>query len=211
MIGNGKLGGAVHGGVQTEQVWLNEDSIWRVNFLNRVNSQAKGGMKQLQGNISSNKLQAAASYASQIFPGNPNGCAAYDQLGSMVITMTQGNSTSSYERYLDISDATSGIYYVVNGVSYFCKYIASYPANLLAIRIASSSAGAVSFGVTMSPGYTSASASGGNSIYMSQSGSTAAGGSMGYGAGTKVITSGGSLSASGSKVTVSGATEACLD
>lgn len=40
-VGNGRIGGMVHGGIERELIQLNEDSIWSGKHLNRNNPDAK--------------------------------------------------------------------------------------------------------------------------------------------------------------------------
>lgn len=206
-IGNGRLAGAINGGVQTEQVWLNEDSYWDGTYQDRINPNALSNMANLQSLIVNGKLSEAGTLASEDYVGVPTSCRNYDQLGSMTITMSHGSSTSAYERYLDIGTGVSGVYYVVNGVYYFREHIASNPAGIIAIRITASQANAVSLSVTMSRDGVQASASGGNSITLNVA---ASGSSMGFAVGVRLVSSGGTVSASGDSVSVSGSNEAYI-
>jgi alpha-L-fucosidase 2 len=206
-IGNGHLGGGIQGGVQTETVYLNEDSYWDGNYQNRINSKALSNMASLQNLIQNGKLNAAGTLASSDYVGTPTSCRNFDQIGSMTITMSHSNSGSSYERFLDIGTGVSGVYYVVNGVQYYREYIASNPAGVIAIRIAASQANSVSFSVSMARNGAKATASGGNSIFLSVG---ASGSSMGFASGVRLVSSGGTVSASGNTVSVSGANEAYI-
>lgn len=163
-------------------------------------------MKKLQQLIASDKIKDAAALASQIYPGSPNGCRNYDQTGSMTLTMTHGSGVSAYERYLDLSDSTSGVYYQISGVTYFREYIASYPDDMVAIRIVASQAGAVSFTVGMARGGAQTSASG-NTLTMTLN---ASGSNMGFTIGARVTAQGGTVTGSGSTVKVTNANEACI-
>lgn len=69
---------------------------------------------------------------------------SYDTLATWEITMNHSAEATSYERYLDTDDATAGVYYEINGTAYSREYIASNPANVIAVRIASNTPGAVS-------------------------------------------------------------------
>jgi alpha-L-fucosidase 2 len=193
--------------VKTEQVWLNEDSYWDGTYQSRVNSRALPNMASLQSLIVNGKLNEAGTLASSDYVGTPNSCRNYDQLGSLTITMSHGSSSSAYERYLDVGTGVSGVYYVVNGVSYYREYIASNPAGVIAIRITASQPNSVSFSVAMSRNGVRASASGGNSILLNVG---ASGSAMGFAEGVRLVSSGGSVSASGNSASVSGANEAYI-
>jgi alpha-L-fucosidase 2 len=211
LIGNGRLGGSILGGAQTETIWLNEDSFWNGHLQSRINANALKSMPGIRSDIVSGNYGAAQSSASANYDGTPSSARNYNTLGTMSIVMSHGSSVSNYERYLDTADATSGVYYTAGGVTYFREYISSAPAGIMAIRVAASQAGAVSFSVNMARGNTQSSAATSDTITISDN----SGGNspMTFTAGVRVVTTGSSkatVSTSGNKVTVSGADEAWI-
>jgi alpha-L-fucosidase 2 len=211
LIGNGRLGGSVLGGAQNETVWLNEDSFWNGHLQSRINRNALGAMPGIRQDIVSGNYGAAQSSASSNYDGTPSSARNYNTLGTMSIVMSHGSNVGNYERYLDTADATSGVYYTVNGVSYLREYIVSAPANIMAIRIRASQAGAVSFKVTMNRGSTISTAAASDTITISDN--SGGSGPMYFTGGARIVPAGSSkatVTASGNSVSVTGADEAWI-
>ena len=55
------------------------------------------------------------------------------------------SAVTNYSRYLDLSDAISGVQYKYNGVTYTREYFVSYPDRAIVIRLDADTSGALSF------------------------------------------------------------------
>ena len=73
LIGNGRLGGAIQGGAQSESISVNEDSLWSGGYIERVNSDAASYMPQMQSLIRAQgeAILDAARLASYAYVGTP--------------------------------------------------------------------------------------------------------------------------------------------
>jgi alpha-L-fucosidase 2 len=148
LIGNGRVGAVIGGGIDSDLIYVNEDSFWSGGPLHRVNPDAASHMPIIQQNIRNGgmDIEDAATLASYAYVGTPVSTQHYDTLGWLGLTMDNGfGNATGYERWLDLGDGTSGVYYSVDDVTYEREFLASEPAGLIAFRIRSSKAGAVSF------------------------------------------------------------------
>lgn len=148
VIGNGRVGAVIGGGVPSDTIHVNEDSFWSGGPLHRVNPDAAAQMPNIQEDIrqGGKGIGDAATLASYAYAGTPVSTQHYDPLGDLSLSMDNGfGNMTNYERWLDLSTGTSGVYYTVDDVTYEREFLASEPAGLIAMRITASKAGAVSF------------------------------------------------------------------
>jgi len=206
LIGNGRLGASIPGGAQNDSIWLNEDSFWNGMLQSRINPNALKTMPTIRSDIINGNLAAAQTLATADYDGVPNSARNYNSIGQMDLVMAHAPAVGDYERWLDISDATSGVYYTVEGVAYSREYITSNPANITAIRIVASQAGAVSFSISLRRGSTVSTTSGNDTIIMT--GDSGGNDPMKYAVGARVVASGGTVSISGNQVKCTDADEA---
>lgn len=153
LIGNGRLGAVVPGNAPVDVIHFNEDSLWSGGALHRVNPSAASQMPIIQSYIQRGAkedpslIEDAATLVSYAYAGTPVSTQHYDPLVDFTLSMNHNSDISDYERWLDIGDSTTGVYYVVDGISYEREMLASEPAGLIAMRIAANQSGAVSFSI----------------------------------------------------------------
>ncbi|KAK3629548.1 hypothetical protein LTR56_017977 [Elasticomyces elasticus] len=153
LIGNGRIGAVIGGTVNSDSIHLNEDSLWSGGPLNRVNPDAAAQMPNIQQMIRDGDVADATTLASYAYQGTPVSTQHYDPLGDLSLTMLDGvGNATNYERWLDISDGTAGVYYSVDNVTYQREFFASEPAGVVAMRIISNTKGKVSFNLHLDRG-----------------------------------------------------------
>ncbi|KAI1813062.1 Six-hairpin glycosidase-like protein [Poronia punctata] len=214
MIGNGRVGAAVFGSAQSENLNVNEDSFWSGGPLSRVNQDALEYMPQMQSLVADGDPVEAANLGQYAYVANPVSTRHFDTMGVLQIRMNHSNTVSDYERWLDLTDGTSGIYYTASGVTYTREYIASSPADVIAIRVAASKPGAVSFNIHLNKGdslnrFEDYSERVGSDTTVMGGGSASAQ-SIGFSSGARVVSNGGTVKAIGDHVFCDGADEAWI-
>ena len=181
-IGNGQLGATFMGGVATEYLQFNEKTLWT----------GASDDYNVKGNEDSGA--AVTDYG------------AYQNFG--VLTMTNNGTTSSpsnYVRELNLMNATGKVEYTCSSVAYTREFIASYPDQVVAVRLSAGTAGKLSYTFSLAKG---AGLSSGTVSYanggISLSGSLE---SVSYASHFKIVNIGGSLTTTTSNIKVSGADE----
>lgn len=215
LIGNGRIGCAVSGTVASENIPINEDSLWSGAKMDRVNPDAKAYMPELQELIRQGDVVEANRLASLAYLGMPESMRHFDFMGDLQIAMAHGeDGVENYERWLDIGEASAGVYYEIDGVAYQRESIASNPDDVIAVRITASEQGAVSFRVHLRRGTSLnrfqdyGEKVGSDTIVMGG----ASGGVDGivFVAGAKVVASGGAVKTIGDRVVVENANAATI-
>ncbi|MEV4115727.1 glycoside hydrolase family 95 protein [Nonomuraea sp. NPDC049695] len=160
-IGCGRLGAMVFGGVATERLQLNEDSIWAGGPHTYDNPEALAALPQIRQWVWEDKWQAAQNLADQKFLGKPSEQAAYQVLGDLALTYPGSAEFTEYRRELDLTRAVSTVTFVRDGVRHTREAFASNPDQVIVVRHTADKPGSVSFQATFSSPQTSSSSSAG--------------------------------------------------
>lgn len=133
-----------------------------------------------------------------------NKYGSYQNFGSLKVA-TGHSSQSNYIRTLDLTTATGTVSYTTDGVEYTRQYIASNPAQVIAVRYAASQGGKLNLTVSLTPGVSGTMTYSNGEGYFSGKLDV-----VSYNSRFKVVNTGGSLSSKSNGITVSGADEVVI-
>jgi len=142
-LGNGRIGAMVYGGVQSEHILLNEETLWAggpvdpnmnpeaVDYLPKVRealfnhdySLADKTIRKMQGKFSQSFLP----------------------LGDLYIDFQHGGGAEEYYRDLDIRNAIATTRYRIGSATYSREVFVSHPDQLLIIKLTASEPEALGF------------------------------------------------------------------
>ena len=144
-IGNSHLGAMVYGGVQTEEIQLNEETFWSGSPYNNNSKESKDQLQTVRDSIFAGKEEGAHKLIDQYFIKGPHGMR-YLPVGSMKLNfLRQGGATSVYRRTLDLTSGTVQTVYRIDDVAYERTCFASQADNAIILHMKASQAGALSF------------------------------------------------------------------
>ncbi|KAJ5687728.1 hypothetical protein N7536_010347 [Penicillium majusculum] len=139
-VGNGRLGAMVYGRTDTEMLQLNEDSVWYGGPQDRNPQDALEYLPRLREAIRAENHVEAEKIAKLAFFANPISQRNYEPLGNLFLDLGHDPSqVTSYRRSLDLASATAHVSYEYQSVRFEREVLASYPDDVLAIRLRSSS------------------------------------------------------------------------
>ncbi|OQE40799.1 hypothetical protein PENCOP_c005G04640 [Penicillium coprophilum] len=139
-VGNGRLGAMVYGRTDTEMLQLNEDSVWYGGPQDRNPQDALEYLPRLREAIRAENHAEAEKIAKLAFFANPISQRNYEPLGNLFLDLGHDPSqVKAYRRSLDIASATAHVSYEYQDVHFEREVLASYPDDVLAIRLRSSS------------------------------------------------------------------------
>ncbi|MDQ0253211.1 alpha-L-fucosidase 2 [Evansella vedderi] len=154
-IGNGRLGGMVFGQVDKERLQLNEESVWYGGPRNRNNPDARSNLSKVRKLLSKGKIKEAEELASLAFTGIPESQRHYEPLGDLIIYFDhKGKEYSKYKRELDLKKGLVQVRYTCDDVVYNREIFASYPNQVIAIRLTASKGRSISFHMYYDRGHT---------------------------------------------------------
>jgi alpha-L-fucosidase 2 len=152
-IGNGALGAMVMGGVALDEIQFNEKSLW-TGGPRAVGGYDAGLPKESQADklaqiraLLAQDPKLAPEKAAAILGHQEVGPGAYQNFGSLKLTVPGSAAVAAYRRSLDIGRAVATVEYSVGGVQYTRTYFASYPAGVIVVRLAADRPGKIAFTV----------------------------------------------------------------
>ncbi|HEO8420905.1 glycoside hydrolase family 95 protein [Niallia sp. FSL W8-0635] len=141
-IGNGSLGAMIFGGVETETLQLNEDTLWSGSKQDWECPDAKEILGQIR-ELVKEKQYVKADLLSKSIMGPYT--ESYMPLGSIKLIFEHGNLYSNYRRTLDLENGLANVEYSVGDVVYTREIFASYPDQVICMRLKSSKQGTLTF------------------------------------------------------------------
>ncbi len=152
-VGNGRLGAMVFGGVDKEQLQLNEDTLWYGGPTERNNPDAQANLPLIRKLLFEGKLKEAHLLAAMALSGVPESQRHYTSLGDLFITMDHDAADQmEYSRELDLESGTTSVSYKVTDTMYRREIFASYPNQVLVVHINADRAGMVGLTARISRG-----------------------------------------------------------
>ncbi|KAL3722309.1 hypothetical protein ACJRO7_034651 [Eucalyptus globulus] len=148
-IGNGRLGAMVWGGVASELLQLNEDTLWTGIPGNYTNPNVIVALAEVRKLVDDGEY-ADASAAAVYMLGNPS--EVYQLLGDLKLDFDDLHLTyaeETYSRELDLNAATVRVGYSVGNVQFSREYFSSYPDQVIVMKISASKSGYLSFTVSL--------------------------------------------------------------
>jgi len=215
-VGNGRLGAMVFGQTSTEQIQLNEESLWSGVPVNDNNPEALKNLKQIQELILSDKLPEAVALAEKSMIGTPPRVRSYQTLGDLFLDFGE-RDIKDYRRELDLQTGICRITYSSAGIIFTEEVLASAPDNLIAVHLTSSEKGGLNLKIKLQREKDASVKAIDNMLYMSgqimdadDSLSGPGGAHMRFEAQLKALNRDGSVTADGSQLIVENANELTL-
>lgn len=143
-IGNGKLAAMVYGGVQTDTIQFNEDTVWSGSPHDYAHPGAVDALEQIRTQVWAGRGQAAWAAAKDTFMSVPLRQSPYQPTAELRLTCSH-TRVQNYRRQLDLTTATASVSYQLGAVTYRRDCFASFPDNVIVVRLTASEPGRLSF------------------------------------------------------------------
>jgi alpha-L-fucosidase 2 len=135
-LGNGRLGAMVFGGVESERIQLNEETIW-AGYPREVNNPiALKNLPDVRRLLFEGKELEATKLASNTMLGVPAKVQSYQPLGDLWIEMPGVEEVKDYRRVLDLDSAIATTTFQANGCLYTREVFVSSPDQVMVLRLA---------------------------------------------------------------------------
>jgi alpha-L-fucosidase 2 len=144
-VGNGRLGAMVFGRAGEERIQLNEDTYWTGGPYSTV---VKGGYQMLpevRKLVFAGKYLDAQTVFGRYLMGYPVEQQKYQCLGNLHLFFPDQANVSGYKRWLDLETGITGVQYVSGGVTFRREVFASFPDQVVVIRLTADKPGSISF------------------------------------------------------------------
>ncbi len=147
-IGNGRLGAMVFGGVETERLQLNDDTLWSgPPDRDWNNPEAKNQLASVRRLVMEEEKYIEAGEECRKMQGLYN--QSYQPLGNLFLKFDGAGEASSYRRELNLDTAIARVAYRVGDTEFMREVFSSAPAQVIVVRLMSSKPGRLTFALTM--------------------------------------------------------------
>ena len=145
VLGNGKTGATVFGGIQSDQIFLNDATLWSGGPVDpEANPDISYLIPQVREALAREDYRTAEQLNRKI---QGKFSESYSPLGTLYIEHEQQGIATCYYRELDIGRALATVRYDLAGVSFTREYFVSHPDRIMIIRLSSSKQEALNFTV----------------------------------------------------------------
>ncbi|WNQ13292.1 glycoside hydrolase family 95 protein [Paenibacillus aurantius] len=141
-IGNGRLGAMVFGGIEKERLQLNEDTLWSGSPKDGNNPNARKVLPEVRRLIAEGRYEEADRRSREMMGPYTQ---SYMPLGDLWIHQEAEGEAAGYRRELDLVSGTANAEYRIGDVTYRRRYFASYPDQVIVVRLEATKPGSLHF------------------------------------------------------------------
>lgn len=144
-LGNGRLGAMVYGTPATEQIQLNEETLWAGRPNNNANPNALEYIPRVRQLVFDGKYLEAQTLATEKVMAKTNSGMPYQSFGDLRIAFPGHARYSNYYRELSLDSARTIVRYEVDGVRYQRETLTSFTDQVVTMRLTASRPGQITF------------------------------------------------------------------
>ena len=138
-IGNSRMGAMVFGGVDKEELQLNEETFWAGGPHNNLHATAHDALDDIRQLVFADKCKEAQDKIDKTFFTGQHGMR-FLPLGSLRLTFDYSGVASDaaprqYTRALNLANATATVNYAIGDVEYSRTAFASLADNVIVLRV----------------------------------------------------------------------------
>jgi len=139
----------VFGGVQTERIQLNEDTIWAGEKRDRNNPEGAANLAEVRRLLFAGKAKEAEILAEKTIISIPKRMPPYQPLGDLMIRFRGQQETRGYIRELDLDSAIARVTYQSGDARFTREVFSSAADQVIVIRLTSDQPGRLTFAATL--------------------------------------------------------------
>lgn len=145
VLGNGRVGATVFGGVDSDKIYLNDATLWSGEPLPAYqNPEAHKNIPAIREALQNEDYKLADQLQKKV---QGKFSESYAPLGTLTIQWQHKGTSQNYRRQLDLQTAIASTAYEVNGVKFLREYLVSHPDKVFAIQLKSSQKGGLNFDI----------------------------------------------------------------
>ena len=125
VLGNGKMGASVFGGVDSDKIFLNDATLWSGEPVDaNMNPEAYKNIPAIREALKNEDYKLADKLNRKL---QGKFSESYAPLGTLFLNFKNNGTPTKYYRELNIANAVSRVEYETNGVKFTREYFVSYP------------------------------------------------------------------------------------
>jgi alpha-L-fucosidase 2 len=146
-LGNGRMGAMVYGGVNHEEIQLNEATVWGGGPYSNCRAINPDTLSEIRSLIFEGRTNIAHGMINKYFMTGQNGMP-YETVGSLLIDAPFSSAPVSYTRELNLNRAVATTIFRINDVTYRREVISSFTDKIVMIHLTADKAGMLNFKVS---------------------------------------------------------------
>lgn len=157
-LGNGRMGAMIFGGVQSDTIQVNEESIWYGGKVNRINPDAKKYLEEIRTLLKEGQINKAQGLMNNALAGNPNSVHPFQTLGDILFWFGQKGKVKEYKRSLALDTAVCKTEFCLEieekqaETKFVREYFFSKPADCMVMHFTAEGAEGLNFNVRLERG-----------------------------------------------------------
>jgi alpha-L-fucosidase 2 len=212
-VGNGRLGAMIFGGIGSEQLQLNEDTLYAGAPYDPNNPEALKALPDARRLIFERRYKEAHDLVGAKMMAQPIKQMPYEPVGDLKLVFPGHDNVRSYRRQLDLNTALATVSYGIGGVTFTREVFASPVDQVIVVSLTADRPGQLNFSATfVTPQKATISTDGKHALLLAGENGDAFGikGGLTFAARALVVPDGGSSVAEKESIGVSNADSALL-
>jgi alpha-L-fucosidase 2 len=148
-IGNGRLAAMVFGGVASERIQVNEDTVWAGEKRDRNNPEGARNLVEVRRLLFAGKPKEAEQLAERTIISIPKRMPPYQPLGDLLLRFNGHENAKDYVRELDLDSGIVRVSYQSGDTRFTREVFASAVDQVIVVRLTSDRPGQISFAATL--------------------------------------------------------------
>jgi len=145
VLGNGKMGASVFGGVKSDKIFLNDATLWSGGPVDaNMNPEAYKNLPAIREALKKDDYKTADQLQHKL---QGKFSESYCPLGTLFLDSKYDGEPQNYYRELDLGSAVSKEKYEIDGVTFTREYFVSNPDQAMIIKLTSSKKEALNFSI----------------------------------------------------------------
>ncbi|HWR98985.1 MAG TPA: glycoside hydrolase family 95 protein [Prolixibacteraceae bacterium] len=147
-IGNGSVGAMIFGGIGKDHVQFNEKSLWSGMPMDISNPAYQQNMPQIKELLAKGNVPEADILLKESGVFDREHFGSFQPFGDIYLEFDHGDAAADYHRELDLSKSVVRVTYRIDDVNYTREYFASFPDQVIVIRITADKPAKITMKVT---------------------------------------------------------------
>jgi alpha-L-fucosidase 2 len=147
-VGNGRLGAMVFGGPATEQLQLNEDTLYAGSPYDPNNPEALKALPEARRLIFDGKYKEAHDLVGAKMMANPIKQMPYEPVGDLKLMFEGHDNFTNYRRQLDLNTAIATVSYKVGPTTFTREVFVSPVDQLIVVKLTADAPRSLNFSAT---------------------------------------------------------------
>ena len=139
----------IFGGVESERIQLNEDTVWAGEKRDRNNPEGAQAIREVRRLLADGKPREAEVLADKSILSIPRRLPPYQTLGDLHLRFAGHGSPTNYTRSLDLDTGIARVEYTSGGPRFSREIFSSAIDQVLIIRLECDQPGKISFSATL--------------------------------------------------------------